>query len=71
MSAGWLPDLHGLRVHLGARDSRGHWIRLPSADFTCRHGCTWATSGVAEVARFAAVITQHHARLCPGPREET
>jgi hypothetical protein len=70
MTIGW--GLHGLRVDLGYRDSDRQWVRQPSADFTCRHGCAHSTVGVAEVARFTAVITQYHARHCPGPaREET
>lgn len=57
--------LPGLYVDLGYYDHRNRvWIRHPTADFTCRYGCSWSRSGAAAVAEFCAVIDRYHAQHC-------
>lgn len=71
MSSRWLPGVHGLRVDLGRRHyEQAFWLRAPAAEFTCRYGCALYAQGGPEVARFTQDIDEHHARVCPGPREE-
>lgn len=68
----WPPtDLPGLWVDCGDwHTHRRVWLRLPTARFTCRHGCERSAVGAADVAEFTKTITADHARTCPGPTPE-
>jgi hypothetical protein len=68
----WPPTaLYGLHVDCGDwHYQRRVWLRLPTARFTCRHGCTDSTVGASEVAYFTARIHDQHARECPGQSRE-
>lgn len=70
MADRWPPAaaFFGLHVDLGDFHYQRHlWLRLPTARFTCRHGCDLEAFGVAEVAHFTEHLTEDHARVCPGP----
>ncbi|WP_432032768.1 hypothetical protein [Streptomyces antibioticus] len=69
MADRWPPaGLFGLHVDLGDYHGvRKVWLRLPTARFTCRHGCDLEAFGVADVADFTARLDEIHARSCPGP----
>uniref|UniRef100_A0AAU2A246 Uncharacterized protein n=1 Tax=Streptomyces sp. NBC_00093 TaxID=2975649 RepID=A0AAU2A246_9ACTN len=69
----WPPALlPGLWVDLGDwHTKRQVWLKLPSARFTCRHGCPPEQAfGEADVTAFTARITTDHARACPGPNRQ-
>jgi hypothetical protein len=65
----WPPaDLFGLHVDLGDYHTvRAVWLRLPTAAFTCRHGCEHTAVGAADVADLTTRLDAIHARNCPGP----
>lgn len=61
--AGAVP-LYGLHVVFGHQAKSGRWIREPTADFTCRYGCSYTTAGADQVAQFTKVIDAYHRRHC-------
>jgi hypothetical protein len=69
----WLPaaSLYGLHVDCGDfHYKRRVWLRLPTARFTCRHGCDIEAFGAADVAHLTAHLAEIHARSCPGPHQK-
>ncbi|MFF0598087.1 hypothetical protein [Streptomyces antibioticus] len=63
-----LAGLFGLHVDLGDYHSvRRVWLHLPTARFTCRHGCDLEAFGASDVAHFTEHLAEIHARTCPGP----
>ncbi|WP_411090823.1 hypothetical protein [Streptomyces sp. 049-1] len=68
-SGPWPPaDLPGLWVNCGNwHYQRRVWLRLPTARFTCLHGCERSAVGAADVTEFTKTINAVHARTCPGP----
>ncbi|PWG08757.1 hypothetical protein DF268_35895 [Streptomyces sp. V2] len=64
----WPPaTLPGLHIDLGDYHHRGVWLRLPTAVFTCSHGCRKRAVGVDDVRAFTKDVAEIHARTCPGP----
>ncbi|MFI8535429.1 hypothetical protein ACIGMX_34930 [Streptomyces aquilus] len=59
----------GIRLDTGQQDSRGRWIRVPTADYTCPAcGATESASG-DQVAHFATHIeTEHRTRCTANPQ---
>jgi hypothetical protein len=66
--ARWPPAwaYFGLHVDLGDWHSKRHiWLRLPTATFTCRHGCERTAVGATDVADLTEDLDQAHAPNCP------
>lgn len=60
----------GIRVDPGQQDSRGGWIRIPSADYTCPACHETESASGDQVAHFAKHIETEHRDRCTALRQE-
>ncbi|MFE9127023.1 hypothetical protein ACFYOF_16660 [Streptomyces sp. NPDC007148] len=59
----------GIRLDPGQQDSRGKWIRIPTADYVCPACGDIESASGDQVARFAQHIeTEHHTRCTANPQ---
>lgn len=75
MTGIWPPaELPGIHIDAGVHTSqwapeRGHWIRVPAADYRCAR-CSWTSHASGDaVAAFAEITHQTHQLTCPHHEE--